>query len=134
MLFRSRVARICSLRVESLQERLFAAAKEGSSKRVLVVAQGLDTAGKGGIARHVMGLVDPQGVRLTAFKTPTEEERRHGFLWRIRKAVPTPGLIGFFDRSHYEDILVPRANGHPPAENAVRGTRETDRSGRYSTA
>ena len=100
---RAYVAAVTPL-LATLQERLFAAAKEGSSKRVLVVAQGLDTAGKGGIARHVMGLVDPQGVRLTAFKAPTEEERRHGFLWRIRKAVPTPGLIGFFDRSHYEDI------------------------------
>lgn len=108
---RAYVAAVTPL-LATLQERLFAAAKEGSSKRVLVVAQGLDTAGKGGIARHVMGLVDPQGVHLTAFKAPTEEERRHGFLWRIRKAVPTPGLIGFFDRSHYEDILVPGANGH----------------------
>lgn len=95
----------------SLQERLFAASKEGSAKRILVVAQGLDTAGKGGLARHVMGLVDPQGVQLKAFKAPTEEELAHDFLWRIRKAVPAVGMIGFFDRSHYEDILVPGANG-----------------------
>lgn len=95
----------------SLQERLFAAAKEGSPKRVLIVAQGLDTAGKGGLARHVMGLVDPQGVRLKAFKAPTEEEKQHDFLWRIRNAVPEAGLIGYFDRSQYEDILVPGAAG-----------------------
>lgn len=95
----------------TLQERLFAAAGEGSARRVLVIAQGLDTAGKGGLARHVMGLVDPQGVRLTAFKAPTAEERSHDFLWRIRKAVPDPGYIGFFDRSQYEDILVPGAAG-----------------------
>ncbi|MDO4243234.1 MAG: polyphosphate kinase 2 family protein [Actinomyces sp.] len=95
----------------SLQERLFAAATEGSPRRLLVVAQGLDTAGKGGLARHVMGLVDPQGVRLTAFKAPTAEERSHDFLWRIRKAVPPAGIIGFFDRSHYEDILVPSVSG-----------------------
>lgn len=95
----------------TLQERLFAASKEGSTKRVLIVAQGLDTAGKGGIARHVIGLVDPQGVQLTAFKAPTEEEKEHDFLWRIRKAVPGAGYIGYFDRSHYEDILVPGANG-----------------------
>ncbi|WP_147681483.1 PPK2 family polyphosphate kinase [Actinomyces ruminicola] len=95
----------------SLQERLFAASREGSPKRILVVAQGLDTSGKGGLARHVMGLVDPQGVQLKAFKAPTEEELAHDFLWRIRKAVPGPGMIGFFDRSHYEDILVPGASG-----------------------
>ena len=95
----------------ALQEKLFAAAKEGSDRRVLVVAQGLDTAGKGGIARHVMGLVDPQGVRMTAFKTPTPEEKEHDFLWRIWKAVPGPGTIGLFDRSHYEDMLVPGAAG-----------------------
>ncbi|WP_211260116.1 PPK2 family polyphosphate kinase [Actinomyces radicidentis] len=95
----------------TLQERLFAASKEGSTKRVLIVAQGLDTAGKGGIARHVIGLVGPQGVELTAFKAPTEEEKEHDFLWRIRKAVPDAGYIGYFDRSHYEDILVPGANG-----------------------
>ena len=97
--------------LSDLQERLFAASKAGSSRRLLVVVQGLDTAGKGGIARHVMGLVDPQGVALTAFKRPTEEEARHDFLWRIRRAVPGPGMIGMFDRSHYEDILVPGANG-----------------------
>lgn len=95
----------------TFQERLFAASKEGSTKRVLIVAQGLDTAGKGGIARHVIGLVDPQGVELTAFKAPTEEEKEHDFLWRIRNAVPDAGYIGYFDRSHYEDILVPGANG-----------------------
>lgn len=95
----------------ALQEKLFAAAKEGSDRRVLVVAQGLDTAGKGGIARHVMGLVDPQGVRMTAFKAPTPEEKEHDFLWRIWKAVPGPGTIGLFDRSHYEDMLVPGAAG-----------------------
>lgn len=94
-----------------LQERLYAASKEGSTHRVLVVAQGLDTAGKGGIARHVMSLVDPQGVQLKAFKAPTEEERSHDFLWRIWNAVPKAGMIGLFDRSHYEDILVPGVNG-----------------------
>lgn len=97
--------------LSDLQERMFAAAKAGSQRRVLVVVQGLDTAGKGGIARHVMGLVDPQGVALKAFKKPTEEEATHHFLWRIRNAVPAPGQIGMFDRSHYEDILVPGVAG-----------------------
>lgn len=90
-----------------LQERLYAASKEGASDSVLLILQGLDTAGKGGIVRHVIGQVDPQGVALKAFKAPTEEERAHDFLWRVRPHFPRPGYIGVFDRSHYEDLLVP---------------------------
>jgi PPK2 family polyphosphate:nucleotide phosphotransferase len=68
----------------------------------------MDTSGKGGVLRHTVGLIDPQGVRITSFKAPTDEERRHHFLWRIRRAVPEPGYVGVFDRSHYEDVLVAR--------------------------
>ncbi len=100
-----------------LQERLFAEGREGGTRSLLVVAQGIDTAGKGGIARHVMGMVDPQGVQLRSFGVPTEEERAHHYLWRIEKALPTPGRIGVFDRSHYEDVLVVRVDGL--AEEAV---------------
>ena len=71
-----------------------------------MVVQGLDTAGKGGVARHVMSKVDPQGVALRSFGAPTDEEQKHHFLWRIKKELPEPGLIGVFDRSHYEDVLV----------------------------
>lgn len=92
-----------------LQERLYAASKAGSRDAVLLIIQGLDTAGKGGIVRHVVGQVDPQGIALTAFKAPTEEERSHDFLWRVRPRLPKPGMIGVFDRSHYEDLLVPTA-------------------------
>lgn len=91
-----------------LQERLWAQANAGESyQSLLVVVQGLDTAGKGGVARHVLAMVDPQGVSMTAFKKPTPTEAKHDFLWRIEKALPKPGYIGFFDRSHYEDVLVP---------------------------
>ena len=93
------------------QERLFAASKGDATDAVLLVLQAMDTAGKGGIVRHVVGSVDPQGVALAAFKAPTAEERKHDFLWRIRKAVPGPGLIGVFDRSHYEDVLIARVRG-----------------------
>ncbi|MET0928757.1 MAG: PPK2 family polyphosphate kinase [Aeromicrobium sp.] len=90
-----------------LQERLFAGGRTGSSQaRVLVVLQGMDTAGKGGIVRHVAGLADPQGLDVTSFKKPTPEELEHDFLWRIEKALPEPGMIGIFDRSHYEDVLI----------------------------
>lgn len=96
-------------RLEELQERLFAAARGGdSNRRVLLVLQGMDTSGKGGTVRHVIGQLDPNGTRLTAFKAPTEEERAHDFLWRIRRALPTAGEVGIFDRSHYEDVLIAR--------------------------
>jgi PPK2 family polyphosphate:nucleotide phosphotransferase len=91
-----------------LQERLYAAAKEGDRRRVLLVLQGMDTAGKGGVVKHVVGAVNPAGCRITAFKTPTKEELAHDFLWRIRKALPEPGQLGVFDRSHYEDVLIVR--------------------------
>ena len=93
-----------------LQERLFAERTAGSSRRVLLVLQGMDTSGKGGVLRHTVGLVDPQGVRITSFKTPTDEEKKHDFLWRIRNALPPAGVIGVFDRSHYEDVLIVRVH------------------------
>lgn len=83
---------------------------------MLLVLQGLDTAGKGGIVRHVVGLVDPQGVSIRSFGVPTEEERAHDFLWRIRRALPQPGRIGVFDRSHYEDVLVARVDELVPPD------------------
>lgn len=98
-----------SAELGDLQERLFAAHHdEDSGPAVLLVLQAMDTAGKGGIVRHVVGAVDPQGVELAAFKKPTEEELAHDFLWRIRPRVPGPGMIGVFDRSHYEDVLIGR--------------------------
>lgn len=95
-----------------LQERLFAASTAGDEeRRVLLVLQGMDTAGKGGLVRHVVGAVDPQGVAITSFKRPTEEEQAHDFLWRIERALPKSGQIGVFDRSHYEDVLIHRVRG-----------------------
>jgi PPK2 family polyphosphate:nucleotide phosphotransferase len=94
-------------RVSELQERLYAAAAGGdSNRRVLLVLQGMDTSGKGGTVRHVVGLLDPNGTRLKAFKAPTPEELERDFLWRIRGNVPEAGQVGIFDRSHYEDVLV----------------------------
>ncbi|NYF27151.1 MULTISPECIES: polyphosphate kinase 2 family protein [unclassified Microbacterium] len=101
-----------------LQERLFAESRVGVAKdAVLLVLQAMDSAGKGGIVRHVVGGVDPQGVALAAFKAPTAEERAHDFLWRVEKRLPEPGFIGVFDRSHYEDVLIGRVRElAPPAE------------------
>ncbi|MEV6556262.1 polyphosphate kinase 2 family protein [Nocardia sp. NPDC051756] len=100
--------------LSALQERLYANGRSGDSRSVLLVLQGMDTAGKGGIVRHVIGSVDPQGVDHHAFGVPTEEEKRHHYLWRIRKALPRGGQLGVFDRSHYEDVLVVRVHDLVP--------------------
>jgi PPK2 family polyphosphate:nucleotide phosphotransferase len=97
-------------RLAARQEALFAEAAGGGRRAVLLVLQGMDTSGKGGVISHVVGLVDPQGLHIASFKKPTPEELAHDFLWRIRAQVPAPGRIGVFDRSHYEDVLVVRVN------------------------
>ncbi|HEX2360644.1 MAG TPA: hypothetical protein VHI11_01090, partial [Jiangellaceae bacterium] len=94
--------------LSELQERLFANGRTGGKRRLLLVVQGMDTSGKGGVMRHAVGLMDPQGVRIKSFKAPTAEEKRRGFLWRVRQALPHAGEVGVFDRSHYEDVLVAR--------------------------
>jgi PPK2 family polyphosphate:nucleotide phosphotransferase len=101
-------------RLDDLQEALFAEATGGGRRSLLLVLQGMDTSGKGGVIRHVAGLVNPQGLQIASFKRPTPEELAHDFLWRIRKQLPVPGRIGVFDRSHYEDVLVVRVDGLVP--------------------
>ena len=93
-------------RLFDLQERLFAENK----RSILVVLQAMDTAGKDGTITHVIGDLNPQGVHITSFKQPTPEEKRHGFLWRIRRSLPEPGVVGIFNRSHYEDVLIARVH------------------------
>ncbi len=107
-------ARLLKLNAEltHLQELLYAAA----SHSVLVVLQGLDTAGKDGTISHVMSNVNPQGCQVVAFKTPTALEQAHDFLWRVHQAAPARGVLTIFNRSHYEDVLVVRVhNIVPPA-------------------
>jgi PPK2 family polyphosphate:nucleotide phosphotransferase len=98
--------------LEDLQERLFAngRATPETAPRVLLVLQGMDTSGKGGVIKHAIGMVDPQGVDITSFKAPTKTELAHPFLWRIERALPGAGMIGIFDRSHYEDVLIVRVH------------------------
>ena len=103
-----------------LQERLWAERTAGSERRVLLVLQGLDTSGKGGVLRHTIGLVDPQGVRITSFKAPTDEEKQHDFLWRIERGLPGAGYIGVFDRSHYEDVLIGRVRNFADSDELER--------------
>jgi len=91
-----------------LQEQLYAEGRSGGSRSVLLVLQGMDTSGKGGTIKHVVGLVDPGGVRVASFGKPTKEELAHDFLWRIAAQLPPAGKLGAFDRSHYEDVVAVR--------------------------
>ena len=93
-----------------LQEELYAERK----RALLIVLQGMDTSGKDGTITHVIGDLNPQAVQITPFKQPTPEEKRHSFLWRIRRRLPEAGEVGIFNRSHYEDVLVVRVHGLAP--------------------
>lgn len=109
--------------LDELQECLYANGRAGNENAgsILLVLQGMDTAGKGGIIRNVVGeTMDPQGVHIKAFGKPTEEELKHGFLWRIEPHLPKPGMISVFDRSHYEDVLVQRVKQMAPPEEIER--------------
>jgi len=97
-------------RLDGLQEVLYAA----KVNAVLVVLQGLDTAGKDGTVRHVMASVSPQGCRVESFKQPTPDELAHYFLWRVHQVTPARGMITIFNRSHYEDVLVARVHSLVP--------------------
>ncbi|CAM5553471.1 PPK2 family polyphosphate kinase [Streptomyces purpurascens] len=114
-------------RLATLQERLWAASTAGDRRRVLLVLQGMDTSGKGGTVKHVIGLLNPSGCRITAFKAPTAEERAHPFLWRVEKALPVPGELGIFDRSHYEDVLIARVRGLAPSTEINRRYEQINR-------
>ncbi|MFN9719600.1 MAG: polyphosphate kinase 2 family protein [Planctomycetota bacterium] len=95
-----------------LQEVLYAEGKQ----KLLVVFQAMDGGGKDGTIRSVFKGTNPQGVEVTAFKKPSDEELAHDYLWRIHKAVPAKGMIGIFNRSHYEDVLVVRVHRMVPEE------------------
>lgn len=89
-------------KLRELQERLYA----DGSKSLLVVLQAMDAAGKDSMIEHVFGGVNPQGCNVTSFKTPSSKEYAHDFLWRHYLALPQKGMIGIFNRSHYESVLV----------------------------
>ena len=103
-----------------LEERLYAHGTTGDPRSVLLVLQGMDTSGKGGVIEKVVGLVSPLGVRISSFKRPTAEELAHDFLWRVEKALPSAGQLGVFDRSHYEDVLIARVRGLADADELER--------------
>lgn len=97
-------------RMEELQYRLFAERKRG----LLICLQAMDAGGKDGVIRHVLGYMNPQGCRVVRFAAPSEEENRHDFLWRIHRVISRKGEVVIFNRSHYEDVLVPRVHESLP--------------------
>ncbi len=97
-------------KLRDLQETLYAEGK----RSVLIILQGIDTGGKDGTIRHVFRGLNPQGVQITAFKVPSAEEISHDFLWRIHRHTPPKGVIGVFNRSQYEDVLIVRVHGLVP--------------------
>jgi PPK2 family polyphosphate:nucleotide phosphotransferase len=105
--------------LDELQNLLYAEGKHS----LLVVIQGMDASGKDGLIRDVFGAMNPQGVRIQSFKTPTKEEAAHDFLWRIHKNTPEKGMIQVFNRSHYEDILITRVHGWCDDDTAKKRIR-----------
>ena len=103
---------ILDVRLPNQQELLYAAACHS----VLIVLQGIDTAGKDGTIKHVMTRLNPAGCRVDSFKVPTPEEKAHDFLWRAHRVTPELGWFGIFNRSHYEDVLVTRVDKLVPKD------------------
>jgi PPK2 family polyphosphate:nucleotide phosphotransferase len=98
--------------INELKDRLYA----GKKRSVLVVLQGMDTAGKSGTIKGVFADTTPLGMEVKAFKAPSTNELARDYLWRVHDAVPRKGHIGIFDRSHYEDVLVVKVRGFAPPE------------------
>jgi len=90
--------------------------------RVLLILQGMDAAGKGGVVKQVVSSMDPMGVQVAGFGAPTAAEKREHYLERVIRKLPRPGHVGVFDRSHYEDVLVPTVTGAESAEELERRT------------
>ena len=105
-----------SSEIANYQRLMYANGIHGDPHRVLIVLQGMDASGKGGIVRHVFSQVDPMGIHYHGFGKPSEEDLAHDYLWRIRRELPSNGWISIFDRSQYEDIVMPRITGSLPEE------------------
>ena len=114
-------------RLAEIQQVLYAEGKQ----RLLVVLQAMDTGGKDGTIRHVFGPINPQGVRVQSFKSPTAEELAHDFLWRIHPHVPEKGMIQIFNRSHYEDVLIVRVHDLIPKKQLANRYRQINDFEKY---
>jgi PPK2 family polyphosphate:nucleotide phosphotransferase len=102
--------------IAKLQEKLYAA----RDQKLLLILQGMDTSGKDGTVRSLFAQINPMGLHATGFVAPTDKEKAHDFLWRVHARVPGKGEIGIFNRSHYEDVLVPRVAGALDDEACAR--------------
>jgi len=116
---RERLA-VLNTRLDELQEVIYAEGKH----RVLVVLQATDTGGKDGVIRNVFNGMNPEGVKVAAFKQPSEVELAHDYLWRVHQQVPANGQITIFNRSHYEDVLVVRVHGLVPKTRWAKRYRQ----------
>ncbi|MBW3087395.1 polyphosphate kinase 2 family protein [Bifidobacterium sp. 82T24] len=121
-----RFIQLSATEIARYQSLLYANGAKGGHRRLLIVLQGMDASGKGGIVRHVFRQVNPMGVHYHGFGKPTDEEASHDFLWRIRRELPKDGWISIFDRSHYEDVVMPHVYG-TMAEDAWRPRYDTIR-------
>lgn len=106
-------------RLAELQDIMFAQNKHS----LLVILQGMDSSGKDGTVKHIFGGINPQGFVVTSFKKPSLEEMAHDFLWRVHHKTPPKGYIAAFNRSHYEDVLVPRVRGNLNEEDLKKRFR-----------
>jgi len=112
--------------LDELQNVLYAQ----SMHSVLVILQGMDASGKDGAIKKVLGQLNPMGLMVTSFKTPTEEELKHDFLWRVHQHTPAKGMIAVFNRSHYEDVLITRVHkwcDDPTAENRFNAINDFEK-------
>ena len=107
---------ISSSEIARYQRLMYANGVKGSRRRLLIILQGMDASGKGGIVRHVFSQGDPMGMHYHGFGAPKGEEKDHDYLWRIKLELPQNGWISIFDRSHYEDIVMPRIYKTYPEE------------------
>lgn len=114
-------------KISALQNALYAEARQS----LLVVIQAMDAAGKDGTIQHVFTGVNPQGIAVTSFKQPSGEELAHDYLWRVHKAAPRRGMIGVFNRSHYEDVLISRVLNLPAAQNLTKREKKDTWNRRY---
>jgi PPK2 family polyphosphate:nucleotide phosphotransferase len=106
--------------LDNLQQAFYASQK----KALLIVLQGMDTSGKDGTIRHIFSGINPQGCDVSSFKVPTPIEALHDFLWRCQIRIPARGMIGIFNRSHYEDVLSPWVHGQLDAKAVRRRLRD----------
>jgi len=117
------------MELSRLQDVLYAQGRHA----LLVVLQAMDTGGKDGTIRHVFGPLNPQGIRVTSFKAPSPEELAHDYLWRIHNEVPPRGMIGIFNRSHYEDVLIVRVHKLAPLNEVEDRYEQINAFERYLT-